>query len=184
MFSTRIPNDVVQQFPGNLKYRQTRQTISQAIDPQADNQTASFRRSDLKWWSRPGSNRRPPRCERGALSTELLPRQKGSHLGQWFAASKSHSCRLDTIRPISLLSKDRLEASAIPSQPPKPPPIGKCDPTGRADLPVAGGARGMGILPMCLGARPRAGCPCHSAGQQSARLTPPSSGRCDPTGTG
>ena len=27
------------------------------------------------WWSRAGSNRRPPRCERGALPAELLPRQ-------------------------------------------------------------------------------------------------------------
>ena len=25
------------------------------------------------WWSRAGSNRRPPRCERGALPTELRP---------------------------------------------------------------------------------------------------------------
>ena len=24
------------------------------------------------WWTRPGSNRRPPRCERGALPAELL----------------------------------------------------------------------------------------------------------------
>ena len=25
------------------------------------------------WWSRAGSNRRPPTCEAGALPTELLP---------------------------------------------------------------------------------------------------------------
>ena len=29
------------------------------------------------WWTRSGLNRRPPRCERGALSTELLARLKG-----------------------------------------------------------------------------------------------------------
>jgi hypothetical protein len=34
------------------------------------------------------------------------------------------------------------------------------------------GASGMGILPMLPDARPRAGCPCHSAGQQSARPSP------------
>ena len=34
----------------------------------------------------------------------------------------------------------------------------------------------MGILPMCLGARPRARCPCHNC----ARLTLPPIGRCAP----
>ncbi len=29
--------------------------------------------SEKKWWSRRDSNPRPPRCERGALPTELLP---------------------------------------------------------------------------------------------------------------
>ena len=47
-----------------------------------------------------------------------------------------------------------------------------------AHLPIDGGASGMGVSPMCLGARPRARCPCHSAGQQSARQTPPTIGRC------
>src|ERR1700712_4634056 len=37
--------------------------------------------SDGKWWSRWGSNPRPRRCERRALSTELLPRKGGEVLG-------------------------------------------------------------------------------------------------------
>ena len=28
-----------------------------------------------EWWSRSGSNRRPPECKSGALPTELRPRQ-------------------------------------------------------------------------------------------------------------
>ena len=30
-------------------------------------------RTDADWWSRSGSNRRPPPCKGGALPTELLP---------------------------------------------------------------------------------------------------------------
>src|ERR1700677_4698342 len=37
----------------------------------------SRRGSGPGWWSRSGSNRRPRRCERRALSTELLPRGEG-----------------------------------------------------------------------------------------------------------
>ena len=29
----------------------------------------------VKWWSRSGSNRRPPECKSGALPAELRPRQ-------------------------------------------------------------------------------------------------------------
>ena len=42
-----------------------------------------------------------------------------------------------------------------------------------AHLPADGGVSGIGDRPLLPGARPRAGCPCHAAGQQSARQTPP-----------
>ena len=31
--------------------------------------------NEFDWWSRSGSNRRPPECKSGALPTELRPRQ-------------------------------------------------------------------------------------------------------------
>ena len=39
-----------------------------------DSFSADHQRKQL--WSRAGSNRRPPRCERGALPAELLPLKK------------------------------------------------------------------------------------------------------------
>src|SRR5258708_19176065 len=32
--------------------------------------------SKVVWWTRPGSNRRPPHCERGALPAELLAHEQ------------------------------------------------------------------------------------------------------------
>ena len=42
------------------------------------------------WWSRSGSNRRPRRCERRALSTELLPPKRRFLLRQAFAGVKQN----------------------------------------------------------------------------------------------
>ena len=44
-------------------------------------QTSMIQIADLselrgKWWSRSGSNRRPPQCHCGALPTELRPRKR------------------------------------------------------------------------------------------------------------
>jgi hypothetical protein len=33
-----------------------------------------------KWWSQPGSNRRPSRCERDALPTELWPQNESNYM--------------------------------------------------------------------------------------------------------
>ena len=45
-----------------------------------------------KWWSRSGSNRRPPRCERGALPTELRPQSgKGCDSGRFRNPSKQET---------------------------------------------------------------------------------------------
>jgi hypothetical protein len=48
--------------PGRLvEFPKSRLKALQAVDSQL-----------VSWWTRPGSNRRPPRCERGALPAELL----------------------------------------------------------------------------------------------------------------
>ena len=36
-----------------------------------DNRFCATTKGKIKWWIRPGSNRLPPRCERGALPDEL-----------------------------------------------------------------------------------------------------------------
>jgi hypothetical protein len=42
-----------------------------------------LRREGERWWRRRGLNPRPPRCERGALPTELLPHREGDHFLQF-----------------------------------------------------------------------------------------------------
>lgn len=50
-----------------------------------DNASAGtvLRREGERWWRRRGLNPRPPRCERGALPTELLPHLEGDHFLQF-----------------------------------------------------------------------------------------------------
>lgn len=72
------------------------------------------------WWSRWGSNPRPRRCERRALSTELLPRMPGrAGFGQWPRVSKHHFC--------AGRSSPRLQARCRPASRAKtilPPAVG------------------------------------------------------------
>ena len=42
-----------------------------------------------KWWSRLGSNQRPPQCHCGALPTELRPHQKERIVWIHFKASNA-----------------------------------------------------------------------------------------------
>ena len=42
---------------------------------------APLRGTGLNWWSRSGSNRRPPACKAGALPTELRPRRANPDAG-------------------------------------------------------------------------------------------------------
>src|SRR5215475_3880346 len=44
-------------------------------------------RSCRIWWTRPGSNRRPPRCERGALPAELLAHGRHKQLVNYDTSS-------------------------------------------------------------------------------------------------
>src|SRR5215472_14249931 len=46
---------------------------------EAKNDEAGRARLEWIWWSRRGSNPRPPHCERGALPAELLPQIQGAH---------------------------------------------------------------------------------------------------------
>src|SRR6266478_5140425 len=45
--------------------------------------------SKVVWWTRPGSNRRPPHCERGALPAELL-----AHEQQHNFSKRADACQL------------------------------------------------------------------------------------------
>src|SRR5205814_1981597 len=38
--------------------------------------------SKVVWWTRPGSNRRPPHCERGALPAELLAHEQRNNFSK------------------------------------------------------------------------------------------------------
>src|SRR4029077_18441366 len=66
---------------------------------------AFSKKSGRLWWSRPGSNRRPPACKAGALPAELRPRDQttadGRHRTQLIAASPR--LRLIHMGPSSVL---------------------------------------------------------------------------------
>src|SRR3954463_3769680 len=55
-------------------------------------------------WSRPGSNRQPPRCKRGALPIELRPRKLTSKRAEYYSPithlpqTRQNFCRLTPLR--------------------------------------------------------------------------------------
>ena len=60
-------------------------------------------KKEFNWWSRSGSNRRPPECKSGALPTELRPRMfkfiKSQSSVQWYKkeAKNKNTCPSKTI---------------------------------------------------------------------------------------
>lgn len=73
------------------------------------------RRYDEGWWTRSGSNRRPRRCERRALSTELLAHEEGEVLG-------NHRAQVNTNFPSAPRpSPDCAPSAAFPPRRPTPP---------------------------------------------------------------
>jgi hypothetical protein len=47
--------------------------------------------SKVVWWTRPGSNRRPPRCERGALPAELLAHEQPKNFNRGAGRCQCHA---------------------------------------------------------------------------------------------
>ncbi len=63
-----------------------------------------------KWWRRRGLNPRPPRCERGALPTELLPHLEGHHSPRFGFHCQNYFSHHVTRRRTQSMCRERNEA--------------------------------------------------------------------------
>ena len=85
--------------------------------PQLDNSGnfASFRKWPKllkRWWTRPGSNRRPPRCERGALPAELL-----AHEQQLNFSKRGRPCQHVIVRVYTKMGRSDLAEAPLKTTP-------------------------------------------------------------------
>ena len=88
-------------------------------------------RTQTRWWSQTGSNRRPPACKAGALPTELWPPQGSESLRDQKSSNRYDSRTVATARPPRLVGLGRFElptsrlSSARSNQLSYKPPAGR-----------------------------------------------------------